>query len=30
VVCKIPAERYVPVGDAGNYVRVDLSVVLGI
>ena len=23
-----PAERYVPVGDAGNYVRVDLSVVL--
>lgn len=25
---KIPAERYVPVGDAGNYVRVDLSVVL--
>ena len=25
---EIPAERYVPVGDAGNYVRVDLSVVL--
>ena len=24
----IPAERFVPVGDAGNYVRVDLSVVL--
>ena len=24
----MPAERYVPVGDAGNYVRVDLSVVL--
>jgi len=24
----IPAEHYVPVGDAGNYVRVDLSVVL--
>ena len=23
-----PTERYVPVGDAGNYVRVDLSVVL--
>ena len=23
-----PAARYVPVGDAGNYVRVDLSVVL--
>ena len=23
-----PAERFVPVGDAGNYVRVDLSVVL--
>ena len=23
-----PSERYVPVGDAGNYVRVDLSVVL--
>ena len=23
-----PAERYVPVGDKGNYVRVDLSVVL--
>ena len=25
---EIPAERFVPVGDAGNYVRVDLSVVL--
>lgn len=25
---EIPAERYVPVGDRGNYVRVDLSVVL--
>ena len=25
---EIPAERYVPVGDVGNYVRVDLSVVL--
>ena len=24
----VPAERFVPVGDAGNYVRVDLSVVL--
>ena len=24
----IPAERFVPVGDKGNYVRVDLSVVL--
>ena len=24
----IPAERYVPVGDAANYLRVDLSVVL--
>ena len=24
----IPAERYVPVGDAANYMRVDLSVVL--
>ena len=23
-----PAERYVPVGDKGNYVRIDLSVVL--
>ena len=25
---EIPAERFVPVGDAGNYVRVDLAVVL--
>ena len=25
---EIPGERYVPVGDCGNYVRVDLSVVL--
>ena len=24
----VPAERFVPVGDAGNYVRVNLSVVL--
>ena len=25
---EVPAERYYPVGDSGNYIRVDLSVVL--
>ncbi|MBQ9547808.1 MAG: hypothetical protein IJV01_01445 [Bacteroidales bacterium] len=27
-LCPVPRERFVPVGDEGNYVRVDLSVVL--